>query len=95
MKKEHIEHLAVLAKMDLSEEEKEKYAGQFGDIIEFVEQLNELETRDVEPMFQVIDQKNVVRPDEEKLLFSADRTLAEAPELDKNQIKVKAVFDRT
>lgn len=94
MKKEHIDHLAALAKMDLSEEEKEKYAGQFVGIIDFVEQLNELDTRDVDPLSQVIDQKNVVRPDEERLIFSRDKALAEAPELDKDQIKVKAVFDR-
>jgi len=92
MQKEQIEHLAKLAKMDLSEAEKEKYAEQFGEIISFVEQLGELDTRDVLPLSQVVEQKNIVRPDEEKLIFSVDAVLAEAPELEKNQIKVKAVF---
>ena len=92
--KEHIEHLANLARLDISEAEKEKYAEQISAILDYFEQLKELDTTGVEPLAQVFDLKNVKRADVAARLYSPDKVLAEAPELEKRQIKVKGVFIR-
>jgi aspartyl-tRNA(Asn)/glutamyl-tRNA(Gln) amidotransferase subunit C len=88
----HIEHLARLARLDISEDEKKKYSGQISAILDYFSQLNELDTDGVEPLAHVFDLKNVTRPDKEVSVFSADKTLAEAPELEKRQIKVPTVL---
>ncbi|MBU1131795.1 Asp-tRNA(Asn)/Glu-tRNA(Gln) amidotransferase subunit GatC [Patescibacteria group bacterium] len=91
--KKHIEHLAELARLDITEEEKEKYAEQISSILEYFEQLNEMDTMNVEPLAQVNESFNSLRSDEVLLPFSAEKTLAAAPQSEKNQIKVNAVFE--
>lgn len=86
--KEHIEHLAALARLDITEKEKETYAEQISAVLDYFEQLKELDTKNVEPLCHVFDLLNITREDKTRLIFSADRVLAEAPELEKNQIKV-------
>ncbi|NQT49155.1 Asp-tRNA(Asn)/Glu-tRNA(Gln) amidotransferase subunit GatC [Candidatus Kuenenbacteria bacterium] len=90
--KERIEHLANLARLDITEKEKEKYAEQISSILDYFEQLKELDTEGVEPMSHVFDLQNIDREDKVKQIWSQDKVLAEAPELEKRQIKVKGVF---
>ncbi len=92
--KEHIEHLANLARLGITEEEKEKYAEQISSVLDYFTELNELNTDNVEPLTHVFELENVVRPDKEVRTVEADKVLAEAPELEKKQVKVKAVFDK-
>lgn len=90
--KAQIDHLAKLARLDLTEKEKDKYAKQIGAILEYVGKLSELDTRDVEPLAHVVDLKNVIRRDEARSLSTSGKVLAEAPELAGRLIKVKKVF---
>ena len=92
--KEQIEYLANLARLDVTEKEKEKYADQMSAILNYFEELKELDTENVEPMAQVFEMSNISRADKVRKPFSADKVLAEAPELEKRLIKVKAVFSR-
>lgn len=48
--KEQVEHMAVLAKLNLTEEEKEKFAKEFSDILGYIEKLNEIDVTNVKPM---------------------------------------------
>lgn len=91
--KAQIEHLANLAKLDITEEEKEKYAVQLSSILEYVDKLNEIDTRNVEPLSQVSGAIDVLRQDAVKQCFSQEKVLAEVPDLEKRQIKVKKVFE--
>ncbi|KKR07868.1 MAG: Aspartyl/glutamyl-tRNA(Asn/Gln) amidotransferase subunit C [Parcubacteria group bacterium GW2011_GWC2_39_14] len=91
--KAQIEHLANLAKLDISEEEKEKYAEQLSSILEYVDKLNEIDTKNIEPLSQVSGAIDVLRPDVVKQCFSQEKVLAEVPDLEKRQIKVKKVFE--
>lgn len=59
-----VEHVAKLARLELSEEEKTKFAKQLGDILENFNQLKELDTTGVEPMFHALPITNVMREDE-------------------------------
>lgn len=89
--KEQIEHLARLARLNISEEEKGKYCKQISAILDYFKELQELDTENVEPLAQVFELKNVARDDKVKQIFSQDKVLAEAPEIEKRQIKVRPV----
>lgn len=93
LNKEQIEHLASLAKLDISEEEKQRYAEQLSSILEYIDKLNEIETDKVEPLAQVGGVVDVLRPDIVKQYFSEERVLAEVPELERRQIKVRKVLE--
>ena len=54
-----VEYIANLARLEFKEEEKEKFTEQFNRILEYIDKLNELDTTDVEPLYHVIDLKNV------------------------------------
>ena len=89
---DHIEHLAKLARLGITEAEKKKYAKQISSILDYFEQLKEIDTKNVAPMAHVFGLKNVVQEDKVKHPFSQAKVLAEAPELEKKQIKVKKVL---
>ena len=52
--KEEIEHIAVLARLSLSEEEKELFGSQLSSILDYMEKLNELDTKGIEPTSHVL-----------------------------------------
>ncbi len=64
LSKDNIEYLSKLALVDLSEEEKEKFSKQLGDILTYFKKLNDLDTTNIEPTTHAIDGlKNVFRKD--------------------------------
>ncbi len=60
---QEVEHIAELAKIGLTKEEKEKFSGELSDILEYIEQLKEIDTKDIEPVSQVTGLINVIRED--------------------------------
>lgn len=58
-----VEHVAKLARLELTEEEKVKFSKQLGDILKYVEQMNEVDTTNVEPMSHAVPVVNVMRED--------------------------------
>lgn len=93
IKCEDIKHLAGLSDFSLSEKEAESLGGDLQNIIKYISQLNELDTANVEPTYQVFEMENVWREDE-ILLQDADREqlLALTKETKNNQIKVPKVL---
>jgi aspartyl-tRNA(Asn)/glutamyl-tRNA(Gln) amidotransferase subunit C len=77
--KEEIEHIAVLGRLSLSEEEKELFGPQLSGILDYVEQLNELDTDDVEPTSHVLPLNNVMREDIPGGSISREDALMNAP----------------
>ena len=59
-----VEHVAKLARLELTEEEKEMYTKQLSDVLGHVDAMNEVDTSNVEPMAHAIDFVNVMREDE-------------------------------
>jgi len=90
-----VNHIAKLARLGLSPEEKDKFAKELAAILAFVEKLKEVDTKDVEPTAQATGQQNATRADEAKKEDEKTRgqILANAPETKNNYIKVKAVFE--
>lgn len=77
--KQQVEHVANLARLELSEEEKELYTKQLSKILDYIDQLNEVNTCGVEPMTQPIPIVNVMREDITKKQFTREEILKNAP----------------
>jgi len=75
-----VEHIAMLARLKLTEEEKELFSEQLSKILEYIEKLNELDTEDVEPTSHVIPLRNVFREDHPAPSLSVDDALKNAPD---------------
>ncbi len=86
-----VEHVAMLARLELTEQEKDMFAEQLTEILEYVNKLNELDTSRVEPVFHVVPLKNVFREDEEKPSLSPEEALRNAPDRGGNFFRVPKV----
>lgn len=94
LSKQDVEHIALLARLGLSEAEKEKFASQLSSILEYVEQLKEVKTDGVSPTAQVTGLENVMRPDvmEGCQLEVMKKLVKLAPDSEDNLVKTKSVF---
>ncbi|MGC9513543.1 MAG: Asp-tRNA(Asn)/Glu-tRNA(Gln) amidotransferase subunit GatC [Fidelibacterota bacterium] len=90
--REEVLHIAKLARLSLSEEEITMYTHQLGDILNYVQKLNELNIDDVEPMKHVLDMVNVLREDKDLPSLSREDVLKNAPEHDEEFFKVPRVL---
>ncbi len=86
-----VEYVANLARIALTEEEKEKFSEQLGKIIEYVEKLNELDTTDVEPMAHATGLVNVFREDKPTPSLPSQEALENAPDREGNFFRVPKV----
>lgn len=75
-----IEHIALLSRLEISEEEKKQFAEQLSAILDYIDKLNELDTHDIEPTSHVIPLKNVMREDIPTPSISREDALMNAPE---------------
>ena len=74
-----VEHVAKLARLELTEDEKIKFTTQLGDVLKYVDQMNEVDTTGVEPMAHAIDFVNVMREDAVKYEEDKKALMANAP----------------
>jgi aspartyl-tRNA(Asn)/glutamyl-tRNA(Gln) amidotransferase subunit C len=88
-----VEHVANLARLELSEQEKEQFTGQLNAILKYAEKLNELATDDVEPTSHVLPVHNVMREDVIRESVSNETALRNAPDDENGQFKVPAVLE--
>ncbi|HBE80088.1 MAG TPA: Asp-tRNA(Asn)/Glu-tRNA(Gln) amidotransferase subunit GatB [Firmicutes bacterium] len=91
--KAEVEHVARLARLELSESEKEEFPGQLNGILDFVEKLNKLDTASIEPTAHAIPVTNVFRPDQEVPSFDPELALANAPDRLDNFFKVPKILE--
>lgn len=91
--RETIEHVANLARLNLSEEEKEKFTFEMGNILSYVDKLNELDTEGIEPTQHVLNIKNVFRRDEADKSYDREKILSNAPSKDDGCFKVPKVVE--
>lgn len=90
--KKDVEHIAALAKLSFTEEEKETLTQQMNGILAHMEKLNELDTTNVEPLSQVIENQNVFRDDEVKPSIPTTEALKNAPDKTDEHFKVPKVI---
>jgi aspartyl-tRNA(Asn)/glutamyl-tRNA(Gln) amidotransferase subunit C len=75
-----VKEIAVLARLDLSQEETKMFVSQFNDILEYVSILNEVDTENVAPAYLFSANKSVTREDQIEESVSTREFLANAPE---------------
>jgi aspartyl-tRNA(Asn)/glutamyl-tRNA(Gln) amidotransferase subunit C len=88
-----IEKVAKLARLELSEEEKEIFGNHLDQILTHMEQLNRLDTTGVEPTFHAISIENVFREDETKPSFPQEEVLGIAPDEEDGYFKVPRIIE--
>ncbi len=74
-----VEHVAKLARLELTEEEKEIYTKQLGDVLKYVDQMNEVDTSNIKPMSHAVDFVNVMRDDNVVMEQTKEELMANAP----------------
>jgi aspartyl-tRNA(Asn)/glutamyl-tRNA(Gln) amidotransferase subunit C len=90
--RDDVAKVALLARLRLSEEELERMTRQLGQIVGYVEQLQQLDTSGVEPMAHAVEQFNVFRDDLPSESLARDDALANAPKRDDECYRVPAVL---
>ena len=86
-----VEHVAKLARLELSESEKEMFTHQLGDVLAHVEKMNEVDTTNVEPMNHPIDFTNVMRKDVKIYENTREELMANAPDVEGEFFKVPKI----
>ena len=90
---ETIEYVGILAKLELSPEEKEQAKKDMGNMLDYIDMLNELDTEGVEPMSHVFPVHNVFREDVVVNGDEHEKTLANAPAKNDNAFKVPKTLE--
>ena len=93
--KSQVRHVARLAGLILSEKEVVKFQKQLSDILDYVAQLDEIETTKVEPTSQVTGLENVLRKDKPSPSLSPEEVLSGAKGKHNQYFKIKGIFDET
>lgn len=88
-----IEHVARLARLTLSEDEKELFTGQMSAILSHAEALNELNTDGITPTAHAVPVENAFRPDAVKPSISIDQALHNAPDRIETFFRVPPVIE--
>ncbi len=91
--REEIEHIALLARLHLSEEEKDLFGSQLSKILDYMEKLNKLDTKDVEPTSHILPLCNVMRDDILKPSISRGEALANAPDRTEKFYRVPKIIE--
>lgn len=91
--RQDIDHVAKLARLALTEEERQLFTGQMGAILAYVEALNELNTDDVQPTSHAVPMQNAFRPDVVAPSIGHDRALANAPDTNETYFRVPPVIE--
>ncbi len=94
----NVKHIAKLARLGITEQEEEKFQKELSSILDYVGELNKIDTEGVEPMSGGTDLINVFREDEaekktpERKLLEKEKLLVQAPETKDGYVKVKAIL---
>lgn len=94
-----VKHIVKLARIELSGKEEEKFKGELSSILDFVNKLKEVNTDNVEPLYQTTGIVNSTRPDESRGEFVMNEDLNEkligqAPHKENRFVKVKSVLNK-
>lgn len=88
-----VQHVAKLARLNLSSEEELVFTEQLNAILQYAEKLDGLDTEGVEPTTHVLHLSNVMREDEQRESLPIEKVLLNAPEDEDGQFKVPAVLE--
>lgn len=87
-----VEHVAELGRLELTDEEKNRFAEQLSNILTHIEKLNRLDTSNIEPTSHVLPIKNIFREDSTQGSLEGD-SLSNAPDKDRGYYKVPKIIE--
>ncbi|MFC1687773.1 Asp-tRNA(Asn)/Glu-tRNA(Gln) amidotransferase subunit GatC [Patescibacteria group bacterium] len=93
--REDIEHLSKLARLELTEDEKIKFQSQLSSILEYVRQIQKVDTKNVKPSFHIPELKNISQEDAVVASQDPDSLIHAASSRKKRFIQVQAVKDES
>lgn len=88
-----VEHIALLARLSLTEEERERFGSQLSSILSYVGKLNEIDTSGIEPTSHVLEMKNIMREDELRSSLPVEDALMNAPDRSGNFYRVPKIIE--
>ncbi len=90
--REQVHKVAHLARLELTEKEEEQFTTQLGSILDYFEQLSELDVSEVQPTARAIDVSNITRPDELHPYPNREAILNSAPDQEGDFFKVPQIL---
>ena len=93
LSREEVLHIALLARLGLSDTDVEKFSQQLSNILENFEVLQQVDTSGIPPTTQSIALQTIMRSDEVAPSLLADQVLANAPQKEGDFFKVRAVLE--
>ena len=91
--RQEVEHVARLARLELTEEERERMTAQLDSILGYIAKLNELDTASIEPTTTVIPMVSVMREDEARPPLTQEEALANAPDREDVFFRVPRIIE--
>jgi aspartyl-tRNA(Asn)/glutamyl-tRNA(Gln) amidotransferase subunit C len=88
-----VEHVAALARLDLTDDELARFTRELGSILEHVEELSSLDLDGVDPTAHPLPLVNVLRPDEVRPSLERAEVLAAAPAVEDRRFRVPRILD--
>lgn len=88
-----VEHIAALARLRLTDDEKERYRQQLSAVLDYMAKLREVDTSHVEALASVLPLRSVMRPDEPRPGLPPADLLANAPAAEADMFRVPPVLD--
>jgi aspartyl-tRNA(Asn)/glutamyl-tRNA(Gln) amidotransferase subunit C len=88
-----VDHVATLARLGITDEERARFAQQLSGILEHFRALQELDTEGIPPTAQVLDLRNVMRPDVVRPSWPREEILMNAPRREDGFFKIQAVLE--
>jgi aspartyl-tRNA(Asn)/glutamyl-tRNA(Gln) amidotransferase subunit C len=93
LSRDDVAHLSGLARIDATEDELDRLAGQLAQILEAVDRVSEVAAADVPPMSHPLPLTNVTRPDEPRPGLTAEEALAGAPASEQQRFRVPRILE--
>lgn len=90
---EEVEHIAELARLKLSAEEKDRYREQLSEILDYAARLQAVDTSGISPTSSVLPTRSVLRADEPRPGLSWEDLLRNAPETERDQFRVPPILE--
>lgn len=88
-----VEHVSRLARLALSDQELDALTGEMAAILDYVEQLNALDTEGIVPTAHAVPMENAFRADEVRPGFTPEQALSNAPDAAENAFRVRRVIE--
>jgi aspartyl-tRNA(Asn)/glutamyl-tRNA(Gln) amidotransferase subunit C len=94
LSREEVKHLALLARLGLSEDDVERFREQLSNILDNFEILQQVDTTDAAPTAHSVAFENILRDDESTPSLTAEEVLSNAPNREEEYFKVRAVLEQ-